>query len=393
MTALKLGTVRKSRVGARWAAVGVAGGWGVLVCASANTLIGAETVAVDPEWSWHSKSSTDIEQWSRAPAGSGAADDDETFTRRFYVGLMGAGVSRLKPRSFSGALTVADDSDSGFHVYGGYDLTRWFSAEVYFADVGEAVIDFLGTPVGEVGYQVYGLNAVGYLINSRSGFGLSSDPGEGLWRREGLSLYVTAGLGGLSNDSDIPHNKDYNLHVSFGTGLEYGFSSGIAVRADLTSYDTDVQYASLSVLKRFGDVSAVASLAPVPKRATPVAPAPADVAPQPPAEPVLVLTNSFAFDSAELSDESRQLLDAIVLVEQDADSMLLVEGHTDSVGTEAYNQGLSERRAGVVYDYLVAAGIDASRVTTRGFGETRPISTNQTPEGRADNRRTEVLKR
>lgn len=68
-----------------------------------------------------------------------------------------------------------------------------------------------------------------------------------------------------------------------------------------------------------------------------------------------------------------------------------VVGHTDSVGTDEYNQGLSERRASIVYDYLTSHGIDRSRLQgPHGFGESKPIDTNKTKEGRARNRRTEL---
>lgn len=67
---------------------------------------------------------------------------------------------------------------------------------------------------------------------------------------------------------------------------------------------------------------------------------------------------------------------------------LEVGGHTDNVGSDADNQQLSERRAKAVYDYLILCGIDPSRLTYRGYGESRPVATNDTPEGRAANRRT-----
>jgi OOP family OmpA-OmpF porin len=70
-----------------------------------------------------------------------------------------------------------------------------------------------------------------------------------------------------------------------------------------------------------------------------------------------------------------------------------VAGHTDSTGPDGYNQGLSERRARVVYDYLVGKGVDASRLAgPTGYGEGRPIDTNDTKEGRQRNRRTELVK-
>ena len=67
---------------------------------------------------------------------------------------------------------------------------------------------------------------------------------------------------------------------------------------------------------------------------------------------------------------------------------LEVGGHTDAVGSDSDNQALSERRAKAVYDYLILCGIDPSRLTYRGYGESRPVATNETPEGRAQNRRT-----
>ena len=69
----------------------------------------------------------------------------------------------------------------------------------------------------------------------------------------------------------------------------------------------------------------------------------------------------------------------------------MVEGHTDSVGNDSYNQKLSEKRAGAVRDYLVRQGIESSRITVRGYGESRPVATNATEEGRAQNRRADII--
>jgi OOP family OmpA-OmpF porin len=67
-----------------------------------------------------------------------------------------------------------------------------------------------------------------------------------------------------------------------------------------------------------------------------------------------------------------------------------VGGHTDSVGTDAYNQGLSERRAMAVKDYLVGKGVDGSRLSSMGYGESSPVASNDTADGRALNRRVEL---
>ena len=82
---------------------------------------------------------------------------------------------------------------------------------------------------------------------------------------------------------------------------------------------------------------------------------------------------------------------ADTLTQQDPDSKMVVEGHTDSQGGQRYNQELSQRRAEAVRDYLVSRGIAADRVTSQGFGSTRSVAENTSPEGRANNRRVEIV--
>ena len=103
---------------------------------------------------------------------------------------------------------------------------------------------------------------------------------------------------------------------------------------------------------------------------------------------------NFAFDKSNLTDESTAILDQAVDVLNRYPSLRVeVAGHTDWVGTDEYNQGLSERRARTVYDYLIAKGISSDRlVGPNGYGERNPIDTNETAEGRARNRRTELVK-
>ena len=68
-----------------------------------------------------------------------------------------------------------------------------------------------------------------------------------------------------------------------------------------------------------------------------------------------------------------------------------VEGNTDNLGDEAWNQGLSERRAQAIVDYLVSRGIDGRRIVAKGNGSAKPVASNKTLEGRARNRRTDIL--
>ncbi len=100
----------------------------------------------------------------------------------------------------------------------------------------------------------------------------------------------------------------------------------------------------------------------------------------------------FEFDSAELRPAMKDALNDLADTIQGSrgDEMITIVGHTDSVGRSEYNQGLSERRAQSAADHLISRGIDADRITVRGEGETSPIDSNDTAEGRSRNRRIEV---
>jgi len=101
----------------------------------------------------------------------------------------------------------------------------------------------------------------------------------------------------------------------------------------------------------------------------------------------------FEFNKAKLMDIAKQRLDKVVsaLKEADADKSITVYGYTDSVGSASYNDKLSQDRADAVRSYLVSQGIDASRISAKGMGEKNPIADNSTPEGRANNRRVEIV--
>lgn len=99
----------------------------------------------------------------------------------------------------------------------------------------------------------------------------------------------------------------------------------------------------------------------------------------------------FDFDSASLRDEARQNLREFAESMTDfEDTNILVVGHTDARGPDSYNQDLSERRAQSATSYLVEQGLASGRITSVGKGETEPVATNETPEGRQQNRRVEV---
>jgi outer membrane protein OmpA-like peptidoglycan-associated protein len=100
----------------------------------------------------------------------------------------------------------------------------------------------------------------------------------------------------------------------------------------------------------------------------------------------------FDFDRADLRPEARANLAELARnLQQYSRTDVLILGHTDSVGSAEYNQGLSERRAQSAANYLMGQGIASQRISTRGMGEHDPIATNATPEGRQLNRRVEVV--
>jgi outer membrane protein OmpA-like peptidoglycan-associated protein len=100
----------------------------------------------------------------------------------------------------------------------------------------------------------------------------------------------------------------------------------------------------------------------------------------------------FDFDKSVLTSDAQGNLDKIITVlHKYPDTNIEIQGHTDNVGSESYNQNLSVKRAKSVYKYLKSKDIAASRLTTRGFGEEVPKYSNDTDDGRAQNRRVEFL--
>ncbi|HLL11653.1 MAG TPA: OmpA family protein, partial [Rubrivivax sp.] len=124
----------------------------------------------------------------------------------------------------------------------------------------------------------------------------------------------------------------------------------------------------------------------------PPAPAAAAPAPQPVSEKVTFAAETlFDFDKAVLRREGKAALDDLLTkIEGMNLEVVIAVGHTDSIGTDAYNEKLALRRSEAVKKYLVSKGMDAGRVYTEGKGEKQPVATNKTSAGRQKNRRVEV---
>ena len=226
-----------------------------------------------------------------------------------------------------------------------------------------------------------------------------------------------------------PYSQDFSESDSspvfiWGLGASYTWNQRVSMRleytniadvAEVSGYSadaSDVERFTVGLVYRFGETEEavpVAEAAPVVAAAEPAKCSDADGdgvcdaddrCPNTPAGDkvdkygcslVSRLTVYFDFDSAELRPESITELERVVTFMGDVPfAKALVEGHTDSVGSAEYNQGLSERRANAVKEYLVSQGIEKNRVYTEGKGEKQPVADNKTKEGRAKNRRVEI---
>ena len=136
-----------------------------------------------------------------------------------------------------------------------------------------------------------------------------------------------------------------------------------------------------------------AAAAPAGAVVAPATPPAAVVPPAPPAASKVTFAADafFDFDKSVLKPEGRAKLDDLVSKIRDVNlEVIIAVGHTDSIGSDAYNQRLSVRRAEAVKAYLVTKGIERNRVYTEGKGEKQPVADNKTAEGRAKNRRVEI---
>ncbi|MDR8365153.1 OmpA family protein [Pseudomonas sp. JL3] len=133
---------------------------------------------------------------------------------------------------------------------------------------------------------------------------------------------------------------------------------------------------------------------PVEHHGCPLPQYPASVKPvEPPVSEVITLNGNvlFAYNQSELMPEARSELDSLMAKLQNTDVVSVkVIGHTDSQGSDAYNQKLSERRASSVAAYLLSQGLAPNKLTSEGRGESQPVADNDTEEGRAQNRRVEL---
>ena len=269
-----------------------------------------------------------------------------------------------------------DRDDMGGGLFAGYNVTPWFAVETGYTWLGRAEFD-----------NNYKMRVDQQAIDLVGKFTWHATDYMGLYAKLGGAYYFSEAKG-----FGAEKYKDDGVVGTAGAGLEFFLDDHLSARLEYQYYH-DVELKDKNVNANwdthFYGLSLVYSWG----------------APEPVAEPVYVdqvsvatleelkLAVPFAFDSSSISagDAAKLVPFEQRLQEQDA-AQIYVVGYTDSKGSEAYNQKLSERRADAVADALRAhLNVDGSRIIAEGRGEADPVASNQTEEGRAQNRRVEIV--
>lgn len=308
--------------------------------------------------------------------------------------------SALRANGSSITSFARDESDSpAYKIFAGKQINRFLAVEAGYYQLGTFGFDAVtsdGRLSGNARFRGVNLDLVGQLALSER-FSVIGRVGAA------YTSARTAFSGTRLNAVTAPNAKQSKVGPKVGLGLEYKFTEALAMRGEYERYRLndavgnrgDVDMATLGLVYKFGRPVAVAPVY-TPPPVQPMMPAeaaPAPIAPpQPTSEKVAFAAEAlFDFDKSVVKPAGKAALDDLLAKLQGMNTEVMVTvGHTDSKGSDAYNQRLSLRRAEAVKAYIVSKGIDASRVYTEGKGETQPIADNSTEEGRAKNRRVTV---
>lgn len=324
---------------------------------------------------------------------SKATIDDYRITQ----GLLGSG--------FASTSIVDDNHDTAFKVLGGYQFNNNFAVEAGYFNLGDfsyvATTNPPGTLTGRAKVQGINLDLVGRLplterFSVLGRVGANYADTRDTFQGTGAVVVTT------------PTARERATNLKYGVGMEYAFTPALSARAEVERYRIrdavgnrgHIDTAMIGLVYRFGgpDVTPVRAAYVAPAPAPVIVPVVVEVAPTPAPAPVPVAQKVtfgadtlFAFDKSVLTPAGRQILDEVIAKQQGMTlEVIVATGHTDSIGTDAYNQRLSERRAAAVKAYLFSKGIAAAQIFTEGKGEKQPIATNATAEGRAQNRRVDL---
>jgi OOP family OmpA-OmpF porin len=325
-----------------------------------------------------------------------AAADDIGWYGGANVGQSRAKIDdeRIRSGLLSGGLTTSsitdDDRDTGYKIYGGYQFNKNFAVEGGYFNLGKfgytATTVPAGTLNGNIKLRGLNLDLVGIVPITEK---FSAFARAGLHHSEARDSFSGTGLVRVSNPN--PSKRDTNY--KFGLGVQYAFTEALAMRAEVERYRIndavgnkgDIDLVSVGLLYRFGEKSPT----PVPRAAAPeivaVAPAPEPVAvippppPPPPRVPTKVVFSAdslFDFDKESVKPAGKEALDKFAADLRGTNfDVISVTGHTDRIGSNAYNMKLSTRRAEAVKTYLVEpAGIPAGKIVAKGTSGSDPVT-------------------
>ena len=304
-----------------------------------------------------------------------------------FVGV-GLGASRLNPDASQNSTFDVDNRINATQlINAGIDLSRQVALDFQAVNLGSAGF----SPNGDIEYREFNGSALFYVGKNRHRF-----------KRTGFTAFGRLGGGYLDNTTNgVPFDQVNGFHFLLGIGAEYMTSIGLGLRAEAISYDEDINLGQLGLIYRFGrqekrePIQTVA--APLPEPKTVAEPEPIVEAALPEPNACLELSGvaegvNFHSDSAELTDDSRNILENFATAFAQCESSdITVTAHTDNQGPESYNENLSRQRANSVVTFFEERGIETNRMRAIALGERLPIDTNDTREGRARNRRVELL--
>jgi len=210
------------------------------------------------------------------------------------------------------------------------------------------------------------------FVSACASFTDPSDP-----KRCAMMFAAAGAVGGGAGAYDYSRNNNDGAAAGIGIGSMVGGAA--------------LGYAICALLR---EETPTPTPSPTPTPTPSPTPTPAPAPPDPCAGRIVLRGVTFAFDSDEITGVSMATLDVAAETLRECPNVhTAVEGHTDSVGDDAYNQGLSQRRAESVSDYLSSHGVSPDRLQAKGYGESRPVADNSTDDGRALNRRVELAPR
>ena len=332
-----------------------------------------------------------------------------------YAGA-GIGQSYLTPSLGQSGYSIDDHTDNAWKLTAGWDWNDHISIEGYYTDLGRVSLK----PGASIGYRMMGGDAILHFW------------AYGEERIEGsVAVYAKGGLNHMTNTGKrVSYEKNNTLQLMGGVGAEYYLPHKFSVRFEIESYDADAALFSLNLVKRFGfnsrktkNKQPIAIVKPVPKAVVPLAViAPViivldtdkdgllDDKDQCPNTPPGVAVNElgcakvkeemgdlitklqFESSSSSLTEPSKIALNEVAALLTKYDEVQVqVQAHSDNTGSASYNKKLSQKRAESVVQYLVDKNIEISRLEPVGYGEEQPIANNNSPEGRAKNRRVEFV--